>query len=104
MAVAGMGLLFLAAGVRRGGRRAWATALGLLVGSAVFHLAKGVEVGAAVIALAVRTAVLLPVLARSGIDRGSCRLIALFGPRGLSSLLLVLLPVFSRWMSWRKKL
>ena len=53
VAVAGMGLLFLAAGVRRGGRRAWATALGLLVGSAVFHLAKGVEVGAAVIALGV---------------------------------------------------
>ncbi|MCW3045399.1 MAG: hypothetical protein JWL57_3557 [Actinobacteria bacterium] len=53
VAVAGMGLLFLAAGVRRGGRRAWATALGLLVGSALFHLAKGVEVGAAVIALGV---------------------------------------------------
>jgi lysylphosphatidylglycerol synthetase-like protein (DUF2156 family)/UDP-2,3-diacylglucosamine pyrophosphatase LpxH len=53
VALSGMGLLFLAAGVRRGGRRAWATALGLLVGSAVFHLAKGVEVGAAVIALAV---------------------------------------------------
>jgi NhaP-type Na+/H+ or K+/H+ antiporter len=48
----------------------------------------------AVIALSLRTAVLLPVLARSGIDRGSCRLIAFFGPRGLSSLLLVLLPVF----------
>ncbi len=47
-----------------------------------------------VIALAIRTVVLLPVLARSGIDRGSCRLIAFFGPRGLSSLLLVLLPVF----------
>jgi sodium/hydrogen antiporter len=32
---------------------------------------------------------------RSGIEPGSCRLIALFGPRGLSSLLLVLLPVFA---------
>jgi sodium/hydrogen antiporter len=49
----------------------------------------------AVLALVVRTAVLLPVLARSGIDRQSRRLIALFGPRGLSSLLLVLLPVFA---------
>jgi NhaP-type Na+/H+ or K+/H+ antiporter len=49
----------------------------------------------AVLALSVRTAVLLPVLARSGVDRQSRRLIALFGPRGLSSLLLVLLPVFA---------
>jgi sodium/hydrogen antiporter len=49
----------------------------------------------AVLALSIRTAVLLPVLARSGIDRRSRRLIALFGPRGLSSLLLVLLPVFA---------
>ena len=49
----------------------------------------------AALALFIRTAVLLPVLARSGIDRRSRRLIALFGPRGLSSLLLVLLPVFA---------
>src|SRR5207302_239292 len=33
--------------------RAWATALILLIGSALLHLAKGVEVGAAVLALAV---------------------------------------------------
>jgi NhaP-type Na+/H+ or K+/H+ antiporter len=49
----------------------------------------------AAVALTVRTAVLVPVLARAGIEPGSCRLIALFGPRGLSSLLLVLLPVFA---------
>jgi sodium/hydrogen antiporter len=49
----------------------------------------------AAVALGVRTAVLVPVLARAGIEPGSCRLIALFGPRGLSSLLLVLLPVFA---------
>jgi NhaP-type Na+/H+ or K+/H+ antiporter len=49
----------------------------------------------AVLALGVRTAVLVPVLARSGIDGQSRRLIACFGPRGLSSLLLVLLPVFA---------
>jgi len=49
----------------------------------------------AVIALTVRTAVLVPVLARSGIDARSRKLIACFGPRGLSSLLLVLLPVFA---------
>jgi NhaP-type Na+/H+ or K+/H+ antiporter len=49
----------------------------------------------AVIALAARTAVLLPVLARSGLAARDRRLIAWFGPRGLSSLLLVLLPVFA---------
>jgi NhaP-type Na+/H+ or K+/H+ antiporter len=49
----------------------------------------------AVVALVVRTVVLLPVLRGSGIDKASRRLIAMFGPRGLSSLLLVLLPVFA---------
>lgn len=34
-------------------------------------------------------------LFRSGIDRRSCLIIAWFGPRGLSSLLLILLPVFA---------
>ena len=48
-----------------------------------------------VVALAARTAVLLPVLARSGLAARDRRLIAWFGPRGLSSLLLVLLPVFA---------
>jgi NhaP-type Na+/H+ or K+/H+ antiporter len=49
----------------------------------------------AAVALGIRSVVLLPVLKRSGIEPGSCRLIAMFGPRGLSSLLLVLLPVFA---------
>ena len=49
----------------------------------------------AAVALGIRGVVLIPVLRRSGIEPGSCRLIALFGPRGLSSLLLVLLPVFA---------
>jgi sodium/hydrogen antiporter len=49
----------------------------------------------ALLALSVRTAVLLPVLARAGVDPQSRRLIAWFGPRGLSSLLLILLPVFA---------
>lgn len=53
VALAGLGLLFLSGGVRRGGRRAWATALVLLGGSAVFHLAKSIELIAAAIALAV---------------------------------------------------
>jgi hypothetical protein len=39
--------------------------------------------------------VLLPVLKTSGVDDQSRRIIALCGPRGLSSLLLVLLPVFA---------
>jgi hypothetical protein len=50
----------------------------------------------AALALSLRTLVLLPVLARSGVDGHSRRIIAMFGPRGLSSLLLVLLPVFAR--------
>lgn len=50
----------------------------------------------AVVALSVRTLVLLPVLKGSGVDDLSRRIIALCGPRGLSSLLLVLLPVFAR--------
>jgi len=49
----------------------------------------------ALVALAIRTAVLLPALARMGIEPRSRRLIAWFGPRGLSSLLLILLPVFA---------
>lgn len=49
----------------------------------------------AVIALLARTVVLYPVLAQVGIRGHDRKLIALFGPRGLSSLLLVLLPVFA---------
>jgi sodium/hydrogen antiporter len=47
-----------------------------------------------VFALIVRTLVLFPVLKRAGLDRRSLRIVAWFGPRGLSTLLLVLLPVF----------
>lgn len=46
-------------------------------------------------ALAARTLVLLPVLAQAGVAPRDRRLIAWFGPRGLSSLLLILLPVFA---------
>jgi sodium/hydrogen antiporter len=49
----------------------------------------------AVVALCVRTAVLFPVLSSAGAHGMDRRLIALFGPRGLSSLLLALLPVFA---------
>ena len=49
----------------------------------------------AAVALSVRTLVLLPVLKGAGVDDRSRRIIATFGPRGLSSLLLVLLPVFA---------
>lgn len=48
-----------------------------------------------VLALLVRPLVLLLSLLPTGIDRRSLRLIAWFGPRGLSSLLLVLVPVFA---------
>jgi NhaP-type Na+/H+ or K+/H+ antiporter len=49
----------------------------------------------AILALLVRPLVLLLSLLPTGIDRRSLRLIAWFGPRGLSSILLVLLPVFA---------
>lgn len=49
----------------------------------------------AVVALGIRTVVLYPVLSRAGVHGRDRRLIAFFGPRGLSSLLLVLLPVFA---------
>jgi NhaP-type Na+/H+ or K+/H+ antiporter len=48
----------------------------------------------AIIALVTRTAVLYPMLAGIGLEERERRLIALFGPRGLSSLLFALLPVF----------
>ena len=49
----------------------------------------------AAIALLARSALLLPVLSRAGLDRRSRQLLAWLGPRGLSSLLLALLPVFA---------
>jgi NhaP-type Na+/H+ or K+/H+ antiporter len=49
----------------------------------------------AVIAVVARTLVLFPVLASAGITGRDRRIIAFFGPRGLSSLLLVLIPVFA---------
>ena len=48
-----------------------------------------------VVALATRTVVLYPVLHRAKIAGRDLKIVALFGPRGLSSLLLVLLPVFA---------
>lgn len=49
----------------------------------------------AVVALVSRTVVLYPMLRRAKVEGRDRRLIALFGPRGLSSLLLTLLPVFA---------
>ena len=60
-----------------------------------FSVADGPTVLFALFALAIRTVVLLPVLAKSGVALRDRRLIAWFGPRGLSSLLLILLPVFA---------
>jgi len=51
--------------------------------------------GFAVFALLVRTVVLQLVLPRREVEAGTRRLIVWYGPRGLSSLLLVLLPVFA---------
>jgi NhaP-type Na+/H+ or K+/H+ antiporter len=60
-----------------------------------FNVASARSLVFALLALAVRTAVLLPVLAKTGVAPRDRRLIAWFGPRGLSSLLLILLPVFA---------
>jgi NhaP-type Na+/H+ or K+/H+ antiporter len=60
-----------------------------------FDVADGRALVFAAFALIVRTATLYPVLAREGLDQRDRRLIAWLGPRGLSSLLLVLLPVFA---------
>jgi NhaP-type Na+/H+ or K+/H+ antiporter len=49
----------------------------------------------ALLALGMRTIVLLPVLRHAGVSNATRRLIAWFGPRGLSTLLLVLLAVFA---------
>ena len=60
-----------------------------------FSVADGRTLLFAFLALSVRTLVLLPVLAQAGVAPRDRRLIAWFGPRGLSSLLLILLPVFA---------
>jgi sodium/hydrogen antiporter len=60
-----------------------------------FEVATVRTVAFALLALAVRTLVLFPVLQRAGLDRQSLRVVAWFGPRGLSTLLLLLLPVFA---------
>jgi NhaP-type Na+/H+ or K+/H+ antiporter len=58
-------------------------------------VAEGKTLIFAVVALSLRTVALLPVLARAGVEPRSRKIIAWLGPRGLSSLLLVLLPVFA---------
>jgi lysylphosphatidylglycerol synthetase-like protein (DUF2156 family) len=52
-AIAGVGLLFLARGIRRGQRRAWVVCQAILVAVAVLHLIKGVDVEEAVVCMAV---------------------------------------------------
>jgi NhaP-type Na+/H+ or K+/H+ antiporter len=59
------------------------------------QVAEGRTLVFALVALFLRTAALLPVLARAGVEPRSRKIIAWLGPRGLSSLLLVLLPVFA---------
>jgi sodium/hydrogen antiporter len=61
-----------------------------------FDVASGPVLLFAAIALVMRTVTLYPVLTRvRGLDARSRRLIVWMGPRGLSSLLLILLPVFA---------
>ena len=51
-ALAGIGLIELGRGIRRGQRRAWLVCLGLLLAVAVLHLIKGVDIEEALVALA----------------------------------------------------
>lgn len=60
-----------------------------------FSVADVPTIGFALVALTARTLVLYPVLSQIGVHGRDRKLIALFGPRGLSSLLLALLPVFA---------
>jgi sodium/hydrogen antiporter len=60
-----------------------------------FSVISGTTLLFASIVLLIRPPVFLVSLARSGVERRDRFLIAWFGPRGLSSLLLVLLPVFA---------
>jgi NhaP-type Na+/H+ or K+/H+ antiporter len=60
-----------------------------------FSAIDGRTIAFALVALFARTIVLYPVLGQVGVTGRDRRLIALMGPRGLSSLLLVLLPVFA---------
>ena len=53
VALASVGLLLLARSVRRGQRHAWLICEGLLVGTAVLHLVKGVDVEEALLAAGV---------------------------------------------------
>ena len=66
-----------------------------LIWTAGFSVANAPTLLFAVVALLARTVVLLPALASIGIERRNRWIISLAGPRGLSSLLLVLLPVFA---------
>jgi lysyl-tRNA synthetase class 2 len=51
VALAGIGLLFVARGVRRGQRHAWSIALALLLFSAGGHVVKGLDIEEAILTL-----------------------------------------------------
>src|SRR3954463_11686721 len=58
-ALAGLLLVYLGAGLRRGKRRAWQVATGLAAASIVLHLARSLDYDAALVAAAVLTMLLL---------------------------------------------
>ncbi|HEV7534591.1 MAG TPA: phosphatidylglycerol lysyltransferase domain-containing protein, partial [Acidimicrobiia bacterium] len=74
VALAGLGLLLLGRGVRRGQRRAWAVAVALLLGSVVLHIVKGVDVEEVAVAALVAGYLLVHRRAfRVASDAGSAR-------------------------------
>lgn len=81
VALAGLALLLVARGVRRGHRAAFLVSLALLEGSALLHMVKGVDLEEAVVAIAAATYLAINRKAfRAGVDRPSIR-------RGFATLL-----------------
>jgi lysylphosphatidylglycerol synthetase-like protein (DUF2156 family) len=88
VALAGLGLLLVSRGVRRGQRHAWTIAMGLLAGSVILHVVKGFDLEESAAALAVAGYLLVNRSAfRVAVDRPSVRrglvTLALGGALGL---------------------
>ncbi|MDQ1395288.1 MAG: lysyl-tRNA synthetase, class, partial [Acidimicrobiaceae bacterium] len=99
VAFAGLALLFLARGIRRGHRAAWIVAMVFLEGSALLHVIKGVDLEEAVAAIAVSVFLIVNRHAfQAKIDRPSLRrglLTIVLGGAGVVLLCVIVVEVFS---------
>jgi lysylphosphatidylglycerol synthetase-like protein (DUF2156 family) len=97
---AGLGLLVLARGVRRGQRQAWLVAVCLVAGSTALHLVRGADVGGSVVSLGVLGMLVASHDSfRTGVDRPSRRwglLALLFGGFATVSLATMSIEVVAR--------